>query len=148
MSLRERISEDMKAAMKGGEKERLAAIRLIHAAVRQREVDERITLDDAQMLATLDKMAKQRRDSISQFRAAGREDLAAKEEFELGVVQGYMPSALGDEELDAILAAAIAETGASGPRDMGKVMALMRPRVAGRADMVAVAALVKQRLGG
>lgn len=148
MSLKARLSEDMKAAMKGGDKDRLGVIRLINAAIKQREVDERIELDDAQVLAVIEKMLKQRRDSIAQFRDAGREDLASKEEFEVGVIQAYMPAQLGDDEIDAIVAKAIADSGASGAKDMGKVVGLVKPQVAGRADMGKVSALIKQKLGG
>jgi uncharacterized protein YqeY len=138
----------MKAAMKGGEKERLGVIRLANAAIKQREVDERIELDDTQVLSVLEKMVKQRRDSITQFRAAGREDLASQEEFELGVLQGYLPEQLGQAELEAIVAKAIADAGASSPKDMGKVVGLVKPQVAGRADMGQVSALVRAKLGG
>ncbi len=148
MSLKQRLTDDMKAAMKGGEKERLGVIRLANAAIKQREVDERIELDDTQVLSVLEKMVKQRRDSITQFRAAGREDLASQEEFELGVLQGYLPEQLGQAELDAIVAKAIADAGASSPKDMGKVVGLVKPQVAGRADMGQVSALVRARLGG
>ncbi|MBO9661929.1 GatB/YqeY domain-containing protein [Dokdonella sp.] len=148
MSLKARLSEDMKAAMKGGDKDRLGVIRLINAAIKQREVDERIVLDDAQVLAVIEKMLKQRRDSITQFRDAGREDLATKEEFEVGVIQAYMPAQLGDAEIDAVVAKAIADSGASGAKDMGKVVGLVKPQVAGRADMGKVSALIKQKLGG
>ena len=148
MSLKERLTDDMKAAMKGGDKERLAVIRLVNAAIKQREVDERIALDDAQVLATLEKMLKQRRDSITQFRQAGREDLAAQEEFEVGVIQAYLPAQLSAAEIEAIVAKAIADAGASSARDMGKVVGLVKPQVAGRADMGQVSALVKQKLGG
>lgn len=147
MSLRAQLTEDMKAAMRGGEKERLAVIRLIQAAIKQREVDERITLDDAQVLAVLEKMLKQRRDSIEQFSAAGREDLAAQERAEVAVIQAYLPAALGADEIDAIIDAAIAETGAVGARDMGKVVAAVKPKVAGRADMGQVSARIKHKLG-
>jgi uncharacterized protein YqeY len=146
--LKQQITDDMKAAMKGGDKDRLGVIRLILAAIKQREVDERITLDDAQVLAVIEKMLKQRRDSITQFRAAAREDLAAKEEYEVGVIQAYMPAQLSDAEVDAIIAKAIADSGAAGPKDMGKVIGLVRPQVAGRADMGAVSARVKAKLGG
>ncbi len=148
MSLKARLSEDMKAAMKGGDKDRLGVIRLINAAIKQREVDERIELDDTQVLAVIEKMLKQRRDSITQFRDAGREDLATKEEFEVGVIQAYLPAQLGDAEIDTIVSKAIADSGASSPRDMGKVVGLVKPQVAGRADMGKVSALVKQKLGG
>jgi uncharacterized protein YqeY len=148
MSLKTRLSEDMKAAMKGGDKDRLGVIRLVNAAIKQREVDERIELDDTQVLAVIEKMLKQRRDSITQFRAAGREDLAGKEEFEVGVIQAYLPAQLGDAEIEAIVAKAIADSGASSAKDMGKVVGLVKPQVAGRADMGKVSALVKQKLGG
>ena len=146
MSLKARLTEDMKAAMKGGDKERLQVIRLANAAIKQREVDERIELDDAQVLAVLEKMVKQRRDSVSQYEAANREDLAAIERFEIGVIQGYLPQALDPAEIDALVAAAIAESGAAGPQDMGKVIALLKPQLAGRADMGKVSGLVKQAL--
>ncbi|MET0226795.1 MAG: GatB/YqeY domain-containing protein [Dokdonella sp.] len=148
MSLKERLTEDMKAAMKGGDKDRLSVIRLINAAIKQREVDERITLDDAQVLSAIEKMLKQRRDSITQFRAAGREDLATKEEFEVGVIQTYLPAQLSDAEVDAIVTAAIVESGAVGPKDMGKVVGLVKTKVAGQADMGKVSGLIKQKLGG
>jgi uncharacterized protein len=146
MSLKDTITNDMKAAMKGGDKDRLGVIRLILAAIKQREVDERIVLDDAQTLGVVEKMLKQRRDSIEQFRAAAREDLAAKEEYEVGVLKGYMPEALGAAEIDAIIAKAIADSGATGAKDMGKVIGLVRAQVAGRADMGAVSAAVKAKL--
>lgn len=148
MSLKLRLTDDMKAAMKGGDKERLAVIRLVNAAIKQREVDERIQLDDAQVLTVLEKMIKQRRDSVSQYESAGREDLAAQERFEIEVIQAYMPQALGETEIDALIEAAIAETGASSGRDMGKVVGALKPKVAGRADMGAVSARIKARLGG
>jgi len=146
MSLKDRITNDMKTAMKGGDKDRLGVIRLILAAIKQREVDERIVLDDAQVLAVIEKMIKQRRDSIAQFRAAAREDLASKEEYEVGVIQGYMPAPLGDAEIDAIIAKAIADSGATGAKDMGKVIGLVRPQVAGRADMGKISESVKRKL--
>jgi hypothetical protein len=148
MSLKLRLTDDMKAAMKGGDKERLAVIRLVNAAIKQREVDERIQLDDAQVLTVLEKMIKQRRDSVSQYESAGREDLAAQERFEIEVIQAYMPQALSEAEIDALIEAAIAETGASSGRDMGKVVGALKPKVAGRADMGAVSARIKARLGG
>lgn len=148
MSLRARVTEDMKAAMRSGAKERLATIRLIQAAIKQREVDERIELDDTQVLVVLEKMLKQRRDSVSQFSAAGRQDLVDQEQSEIAVIETYMPQALSADELAAILDACVAESGASSARDMGKVMALLKPRVAGRADMQALAGQVKARLGG
>jgi uncharacterized protein YqeY len=148
MSLKQRLTDDMKTAMKGGDKERLAVIRLVNAAIKQREVDERIQLDDAQVLSVLEKMIKQRRDSVSQYEGAGREDLAAQERFEISVIQDYMPQALSDAEIDALIEAAIAETGAASGRDMGKVVGALKPKVAGRADMGAVSARIKARLGG
>ena len=146
-SLKQRVDADMKAALRAKEKERLGAVRLILAAIKQREVDERITLDDTQVLAVLDKMAKQRRDSIAQFQAAGRQDLVDKEQFELDVIQTYMPQPLSEAEVAALIEAAIAETGASGMADMGKVMGLLKPKVQGRADMGAASKAVKARLG-
>ena len=146
MSLKDRITDDMKTAMKSGDKDRLGVIRLILAALKQREVDERIVLDDAQILAVIEKMQKQRRDSIEQFRAAAREDLASKEEFEIGVIQAYMPAQLSDAEIDAIIAKAIADSGATSAKDMGKVIGLVRPQVAGRADMGTLSQRIKTRL--
>ncbi len=146
MSLKARLVEDMKAAMKGGEKDKLGVIRLVNAAIKQREVDERIELDDSQVLAAMEKMMKQRRDSVSQYEAAGREDLAAVERYEMGIIQAYLPTPLSQAELDAAIDASIAEAGASGPQDMGKVIAVLKPKVAGRADMGALSALVKQKL--
>jgi uncharacterized protein YqeY len=146
MSLKAKITEDMKAAMKSGEKDRLAVIRLIQAQIQQREVDERIQLDDAQVLAALEKMQKQRRDSIEQFDKAGRTDLSTIERYEMGVIGAYLPAKLDDAELDALIAAAIAETGATSARDMGKVVALIKERAAGRADMAAVAGKLKAKL--
>ena len=146
MSLKQQLTDDMKAAMKGGDKERLGVIRLINAAIKQREVDERIVLDDTQVLSVLEKMLKQRRDSVSQFQAAGRTDLADKETFEIGVITGYLPAQLTAAEVDAIIAATITEAGASGPKDMGKVMGLVKPKVAGRTDMGKLSELVKTKL--
>ena len=146
MSLKARLTDDMKAAMKGGEKDRLQVIRLANAAIKQREVDERIELDDAQVLAVLEKMVKQRRDSVQQYEAANREDLAAVERYEISVIQGYLPQPLDAAQIDALVAAAIAERGAAGPQDMGKVIALLKPQLAGRADMGKVSGLVKQAL--
>ena len=146
MSLKARLTDDMKAAMKGGEKDRLQVIRLANAAIKQREVDERIELDDAQVLAVLEKMVKQRRDSVQQYEAAHREDLAAVERYEISVIQGYLPQPLDAAQVDALVAAAIAESGAAGPQDMGKVIALLKPQLAGRADMGKVSGLVKQAL--
>jgi hypothetical protein len=145
--LSQRIREDMKTAMKAGDKRRLGVIRLILAAIKQREVDERIELDDSQTLAVLDKMVKQRRDSIEQFEKAGRNELAEQESFEIEVLQAYMPEALSEEEIDAMIAEAISGTGAASLRDMGKVMGQLKPKIQGRADMGAVSAMVKQRLG-
>jgi len=144
--LKQRLQDDMKAAMKAGDKPRLGVIRLINAAIKQREVDERIDLDDTQVLAVLDKMVKQRRDSIAQYEQAGREDLASQERFEIEVCQAYLPAALDDNEIDAMIDAAVAGTGASGIRDMGKVMGVLKPQMQGRADMGAVSARVKARL--
>ncbi len=146
--LKQRIQEDMKTAMKAGEKVRLGVIRLILAAVKQREVDERIELDDTQVLAVLDKMVKQRRDSVTQYSAAGREDLAEVERVEIEVCQGYLPQPLTEAEIAALIDAAVAATGATGMKEMSKVMAQIRPQAQGRADMGAVSALIKQRLGG
>jgi uncharacterized protein len=148
MSLKTQLTEDMKAAMKSGEKDRLGVIRLINAAIKQKEVDERIEMTDALVLAVLEKMVKQRKDSISQYEAAGREDLAAIERYELGVLDAYLPAKLGEAEVLAAIDAAIAETGASGPADMGKLMAVLKPKLAGQADMGEVSKLVRQRLAG
>ena len=144
--LKAQIIDDMKAAMKGGEKARLGVIRLITAAIKQREVDERIELDDEQVLVVLDKMVKQRRDSIKQYTDAGREDLAAIEEAEVEIIQAYLPAALSEDEIAAIVEAAIAQTGASSMADMGKVMGIVKPQVQGRGDMGAVSGIVKQKL--
>jgi len=146
MSLKAKITEDMKAAMKGGEKDRLAVIRLVQAAIKQREVDERIELDDTQVLAVLEKMQKQRRDSIEQYDKAGRDDLAKVERYEMGIIDAYLPAKLSDTELDALIDAAVAESGATSARDMGKVVALVKEKAAGRADMGAVAGKVKAKL--
>jgi uncharacterized protein YqeY len=145
--LKAQIQSDMKTALKAGDKTRLGVIRLILAAIKQREVDERIELDDSQVLAVLDKMVKQRRDSIEQFGAANRQDLVDVERFEVEVIQGYLPAALTEAEIAALVESAVAESGASAMSDMGKVMAVLRPQVQGRADMGAVSALVKRRLG-
>jgi uncharacterized protein YqeY len=148
MSLRQRVSDDMKAAMRGGDKRRLGVIRLILAAIKQREVDDRIAeLSDEQVLAVLDKMVKQRRESVVQYEKAGRDDLAEQENFEIGVLQDYLPAALGDAEIDQLIDAALAETGAGSIKDMGKVMGVLKPQLQGRADMGAVSAKVKARLG-
>ncbi|HHH36341.1 MAG TPA: GatB/YqeY domain-containing protein [Gammaproteobacteria bacterium] len=146
-SLKQRIQEDMKAAMRAKDSARLGVIRMILAAIKQREVDERTTLDDAQVLAVLDKMLKQRRDALAQFREAGRDDLVEKESFEVEVIQDYLPPPLDDEALDALIGEAVEATGAASPRDMGKVMGWLKPRIQGRADMGVVSARVKQRLG-
>lgn len=146
MSLREQINDDLKAAMRSGETVRRDTIRLLTAALKQREVDERKTLTDADVLAVIEKMIKQRRDSISQFEQGGRQDLADKEKQELTLLQAYMPQAMGEDELAAAIASAVAETGAAGPADMGKVMAVLKPKLAGRADMGKVSAAVKARL--
>lgn len=146
MSLKDQISEDMKAAMRAKETARLGAIRLLLAAMKQREVDERITLSDADVLSIIDKMIKQRRDSISQYEAAGRQELADAEKFEVGVLQGYMPQQMTEAEIEAAVAEAITASGAKSPQEMGKVIALLKPKLAGRADMGKVSALVKARL--
>lgn len=146
--LKAQIQSDMKTALKAGDKARLGVIRLMLAAIKQREVDERIELDDRQVLAVLDKMLKQRRDSIAQYGAAGRQDLADAERFEVEVIQGYLPAALSASEIAALVEAAVTESGAAAMGDMGKVMAILRPQLQGRADMASVSALVKGRLGG
>ncbi len=146
--LKDRIQDDMKSAMKAHDKARLGTIRLILAAIKQREVDERIELDDSQVLAVLDKMVKQRRDSIAQYQQAGRQELADQEQAEIEVIQEYLPAALTDEEITALIDEAIATTGASSMKEMGKVMGLLRPKLQGRADMGAVSARIKQRLSG
>ena len=146
MSLKAKLTDDMKAAMKGGDKERLGTIRLVNAAIKQREVDERIVLDDTQVLAVLEKMLKQRRDSITQFEAANRTDLAEKEKAEVAVIQAYLPAQMTLAEVDAAIATAIAESGATGPKDMGKVMGLAKAKVAGRTDMGKLSELVKAKL--
>ena len=147
MALKDRITDDMKTALKAGDKERLATIRLAIAAIKQREVDERISLDDAQVLAVLEKMIKQRREAITQFQTGGRADLVAKETAEIGVLQGYLPAQMSEAELDALIAQSIAASGATSVKDMGKVMALVRPKAQGRADMGQVSARIKQKLG-
>jgi uncharacterized protein len=146
LSLKDRVQEDMKTAMRAGEKQRLGTVRLIMAAIKQREVDERVLLDDAQVLAVLEKMGKQRRESITQFEAGGRADLVAKENAELAIISAYLPTALGDAELDALIRAAMAETGASSIKDMGKVMASIKSKAQGRADMASVGARIKALL--
>ncbi|HEU4591982.1 MAG TPA: GatB/YqeY domain-containing protein [Steroidobacteraceae bacterium] len=147
MTLKERISEDMKTAMRSGEKDRLAVIRLLQAAIKQREVDERITLDDAQVTAVLEKMIKQRRESVVAFEKGGRADLVAKENAEIAVLQPYLPAQLSETELDALIAEAIQSTGAASIKDMGKVMGIVKSKAAGKADMGAVGARIKAKLG-
>ena len=147
MSLKAKISEDMKTAMKAREAARLGAIRLLLAAIKQKEVDERIELDDTAVLAVIDKMLKQRRDSIAQYGKAGRQDLVDAEQFEVEVLSGYLPQALSAEEIRAAVAEAVAASGAAGVQDMGKVMAVLKPKLAGRADMGQVSGLVKAALG-
>jgi hypothetical protein len=145
-TLKDQITADMKDAMRAKDKERLGTVRLILAAIKQREVDERIELDNAQVLAVLDKMVKQRRDSIKQYTDAGREELAAKEESEIAVIQAYLPAALSDEEIEALIEEAVASTGAAGMQDMGKVMGQLKPKLQGRADMGQVSGKIKARL--
>ena len=147
MSLKAQITEDMKAAMRAKEADRLGTIRLLQAAIKQREVDERIELDDAAVLAVVDKMIKQRKDSITAFQQAGRDDLVAKEAAEVTVLQAYMPAQLSDAEVDAAVRS-VAKAGAAGPQDMGKVMGILKPALAGRADMTQVSARVKAALTG
>jgi uncharacterized protein len=147
MALKERITEDMKTAMRAGEKERLATIRIALAGIKQREVDERISLDDTQVLSVLEKMIKQRREAVVQFASGGRADLVAKENAEIALLQGYLPAQMSEADIDALIAAAIAATGAASVKDMGKVMAVVKPQAQGRADMGAVSARVKQKLG-
>ncbi len=146
-SLKQRITDDMKSAMRAGEKERLGTIRLILAAIKQVEVDTRKALDDTSILAILDKMVKQRRESIAQYEKAGRDELAAKEQAEIEIIQAYLPEQLSDDAIDALITTAISDTGASSLRDMGKVMGMLKPKLQGRADMGAVSAKIKQRLG-
>ena len=148
MTLKERITEDMKTAMRSGEKDRLAVIRLLQAAIKQREVDERITLDDAQVTSVLEKMIKQRKESVVAFEKGGRADLVAKENAEIAVLQPYLPPQLSDAELDALIADAISSTGAASIKDMGKVMGVVKAKAAGKADMGAVGARIKAKLGG
>lgn len=145
--LKEKITEDMKAAMKGGDKARLGVIRLILAAIKQREVDERIELDDTQVLVVLDKMVKQRRDSVTQYENAGRTELADQEKFEIGIIQEYLPQPLDEAEIDRLIDEAIATTEAQSMKEMGKVMGLLKPQLQGRADMGAVSAKIRQKLG-
>ena len=146
MSLKDQINDDMKTAMRAKETERLGTIRLLLAAIKQREVDDRITLDDAGITGVIDKMIKQRKDSISQFESAGRTDLADKEKAELAILSAYMPEQLSSDAITAEVQAAIAATGAAGPQDMGKVMGVLKPKLAGKADMTAVSAQVKAAL--
>jgi uncharacterized protein len=148
MTLKERITEDMKTAMRSGEKDRLAVIRLLQAAIKQREVDERIVLDDAQITSVLEKMIKQRKESIVAFEKGARADLVAKENAEIVILQPYLPAQLGEAELDALIAEAIASTGAASIKDMGKVMGIVKAKAAGKADMGAVGARIKAKLGG
>lgn len=146
MTLKARITDDMKIAMKARDADRLATIRLLLAAMKQKEVDERIELGDADIIAVIDKMLKQRRDSVSQYDAANRQDLADRERFEMTVLSGYLPQALTDAEIDALIDAAVVSTGAAGMQDMGKVMGVLKGQMAGRADMAAVSARIKARL--
>jgi uncharacterized protein len=148
MSLKERITDDMKAAMRSGEKERLGLIRMITSAIKQREVDERITLDDVQVLSVLEKMIKQRKESLVQFQAGNRQDLVDKEAAEITLLQGYLPSQLSDSEIDALISEAIGATGAASVKDMGKVMAIIKAKAQGRADLGQVGAKIKARLSG
>ncbi|KAB7768066.1 GatB/YqeY domain-containing protein [Xanthomonas maliensis] len=148
MSLKQQLTDDMKAAMKAGDKHTLGVIRLINAAIKQKEVDERIAVDDAAVIAVLDKMVKQRKDSVTQYEAAAREDLAQVEREEIVVIERYLPAKMGEAEIVAAIQAAIAETGASGPADMGKLMGALKPKLAGQADMGLVSALVKRHLAG
>ncbi len=148
MALREQLNEDIKTAMKAREQDKLAALRLMLSAVKQREVDERITLDDAGVIAVVEKMLKQRKDSIEQFEKAARQDLADKEKYEVSVLEAYLPKQLSAAEVDAVIAEAIASTGAKSPADMGKVMGVVKPKLAGRADMGKVSGLVKAKLAG
>jgi len=147
-NLTARINDDVKAAMKAKDKARLGVLRLITAAIKQREVDERITLNDEQVLAVLEKMIKQRKDSIAQYEKAGRDELAQQEAFEIGIIQAYMPEQLSDDEIDALITEAISSSGAESMKDMGKVMGLLKPKLAGRADMGAVSGKIKAKLAG
>ncbi|PPU38237.1 GatB/YqeY domain-containing protein [Xanthomonas arboricola] len=148
MPLKQQLTDDMKAAMKSGDKHSLGVIRLINAAIKQKEVDERIEMDDAAVIAVLDKMVKQRKDSVTQFEAAAREDLAQIEREEIVVIERYLPAKMGEAEIVAAIQAAIAQTGASSPADIGKLMGALKPRLAGQADMGQVSTLVKQHLAG
>ncbi len=146
--LKSRIQEDVKSAMRARERERLGALRLITAAIKQKEVDDRVELDDGAVISVLEKMVKQRRDSIEQYQKAGREELAAREAYEIELIQNYMPAAMDDSELEALIDATLQQTGASGMKDMGKVMGALKAKIQGRADMGAVSAKVRARLGG
>jgi uncharacterized protein YqeY len=148
MSLKARITEDMKTAMKAKETAKLGAIRLLLSAMKQKEVDERVELDDVAIVAIIDKLTKQRKDSVTQYEAAGRQELADAEKFEIAVLGAYLPEKMGNDEIAAIVAAAVAETGAKGPADMGKLMAVLKPQLAGKADMAEVSKLVKAALAG
>jgi uncharacterized protein YqeY len=148
MTLKAKLFEDMKTAMKAGEKDRLGVIRLINAAIKQKEVDERVEMTDPLVLAVLEKMVKQRKDSIAQYDAAGRDDLASIERYELGVIDAYLPAKMDEAAIVAAIAAAKAETGAAGPADMGKLMGVLKPMLAGQADMGLVSQLVKKALAG
>ncbi|HUX74282.1 MAG TPA: GatB/YqeY domain-containing protein [Steroidobacteraceae bacterium] len=148
MSLKERITDDMKATMRSGEKQRLGLIRMLTAAIKQREIDERIVLDDNQVLAVIEKMIKQRKESLLQFQAGNRQDLVDKESAEIDLLRGYLPAAMSEAEVDALIGEAIAATGAASVKDMGKVMGLIKGKAQGRADMAAVGAKIKAKLGG
>ncbi|KHL56444.1 hypothetical protein FHR53_001568 [Xanthomonas arboricola] len=148
MPLKQQLTDDMKAAMKSGDKHSLGVIRLINAAIKQKEVDERIEMDDAAVIAVLDKMVKQRKDSVTQYEGAAREDLAQIEREEIVVIERYLPAKMGEAEIVAAIQAAIAETGASSPADIGKLMGALKPKLAGQADMGLVSTLVKQQLAG
>lgn len=148
MTLKQQLTDDMKAAMKSGDKHSLGVIRLINAAIKQKEVDERVEMDDAAVIAVMDKMVKQRKDSVTQYEAAGRDDLAQVEREEIVVIERYLPSKMGEAEIVAAIQAAIAQTGAAGPADMGKLMGVLKPMLAGKADMGQVSVLVKQQLAG
>lgn len=148
MTLKQRVTEDMKAAMRAKDAARLSAVRLLLAALKQKEVDERVELTDADVLGIIEKMVKQRRESIAQYEKAARQDLVDQEKFEIGVLSAYLPQQMSQAEVEQAVAAAVAESGASGVKDMGKVMALLKPKLAGRADMGKVSGLVKAKLGG
>jgi uncharacterized protein YqeY len=148
MSLKAQLTEDMKTAMKSGEKDRLGVVRLILAAIKQKEVDERVEMTDPLVLAVLEKMVKQRKDSITQYDAAGRDDLAKVERYELGIIEAYLPAKMDEASVQAAIDAAVAETGAAGPADMGKVMGVLKPKLAGQADMGLVSQLLKKKLAG